>query len=299
MLHKKHNSIIFKSLIDLCNFTTWKVGGEAELFAEPKSINELVEVILWAKEAGIPCNTIGAGSNLLISDYGLKGLTICMKKMHGCEINKSNGIVEALAGEPIPNLSRKAAREGLHGMEWAVGIPGTVGGAAVMNAGAQEHCTAERLISVKVLSISTGKIFEIMKKDLAFSYRKSLLQTEQLIVVSTLFQLEPGHNKETLLKVTNNNLNHRLKTQPYHLPTCGSVFRNPKGLKAGRIIEDLGLKGFCKGGAEVSSLHANFIINNGTATASDISQLISIIQNKVEEKYGFILHPEVKLLGFE
>ncbi len=299
MLHKKNNSLVFESLISLSNFTTWKVGGKAQWFTEPKNVDELLEVIIWIKERRVPYQTIGAGSNILISDNGLKGLTICMKKMHGCEINKTTGVVEALAGEPIPNLSRKVAREGLHGMEWAIGIPGTVGGATVMNAGAQQNCIADKLISIKVLSIATGKIYEIKKEELSFSYRESILQAQKLIVVSALFQLEPGHAKEKIIQVTNNNLSHRLKTQPYHLPTCGSVFRNPKDLKAGRLIEELGLKGFCKGGAEISSLHGNFIINHGNATADDISELISIIQQKVKENYGFILDLEVKLLGFK
>ncbi len=289
----------FKLQIPLSYFTTWKVGGPAQWLVQPKSVDELIQVLLWSKKEKVPFHIIGAGSNLLISDQGLKGITICMKKMQGCQINKKSGFVEALAGEPIPNLARKVAKHGLHGMEWSIGIPGTVGGATVMNAGTKESCTSERLISVNVLSISTGEIFKIQKEELEFSYRNSILQKEELIVISTLFQLETGHNTDEILNTTNNHLNHRLKTQPYHLPTCGSVFRNPEGLKAGRIIEELGLKGFCKGDAEVSSLHANFIINKGNATAKDISHLISTIQEKVNKKHGFILHPEVKLLGFE
>ncbi len=299
MLHNNMNLPNIKSFIPLANFTTWKVGGQAQWLAEPRNLDELSDIIYMAKQKRICSHIIGAGSNLLISDQGLKGLTICLKKMHGCQINQKTGVVEALAGEPLPNLARKVAKEGLHGLEWSIGIPGTVGGAIVMNAGAQDGCTADKLISVKVLSIPDGKLYEIKNDELNFSYRTSMLQKEQLLVISALFQLDPGRNKKAIIEQTNNNLNHRLKTQPYHLPSCGSVFRNPEGLKAGRIIEEIGLKGFCSGGAEVSRLHANFIINKGSATAEDISNLISIIQNKVEEKHGFVLHPEVKRLGFE
>ncbi|AAP99067.1 MULTISPECIES: UDP-N-acetylmuramate dehydrogenase [Prochlorococcus] len=282
----------------LAKLTTWKIGGQAEWLGEPENIQEIIQQISWAKERNINCEIIGAGSNLLINDNGIQGLAICMRKMHGYELNNRTGIVEALAGEPLPNLARKVAREGLHGLEWAVGIPGTVGGATVMNAGAQGSCTADRLISAKVISPKSGNIYEIKKKELEFSYRQSLIQKEKLIVLSVRFHLEPGHSEEEVLNSTNINLHHRLKTQPYHLPSCGSVFRNPANLKAGQIIEELGLKGLREGGAEVSTMHANFIVNKGDATAKDITQLISIIQKKVEKKHGFILQPEVKRLGF-
>ena len=288
-----------KSHTSLANFTTWKVGGPAEWIAEPRNIYELTNLICWAEMKGIPCHVIGAGSNILINDYGLKGLTLCTRKFHGYTIDKKTGIIEACSGESIPNLVRKAAKQGLHGLEWAVGIPGTIGGATVMNAGAQGGVTENRIISVKVFSIEKKKIYELHKNDLEYSYRKSLLQEEKLIVLSSRFQLEPGFNPEKLSNETNQNLQNRLNSQPYNLPSCGSVFRNPKNDKAGRMIEDLGLKGLREGQAEVSCMHANFIINNGSAKASEITRLISIIQSKVKEKHGLLLHPEVIRLGFE
>ena len=288
-----------KSQISLASFTTWKVGGPAEWIAEPKSIYELTNLICWAKIKNIPCHIIGAGSNVLINDYGLKGLTLCTRKLHGYTIDNTTGIIEACSGESIPNLVRNAAKLGLHGLEWAIGIPGTVGGATVMNAGAQGGKTEDRIISVKVFSIEKKKIYEIKKNELEYSYRKSLLQEEKLIVLSSRFQLEPGFDPEELNQETNDNLQKRLNSQPYNLPSCGSVFRNPKNDKAGRMIEELGLKGLSEGQAEVSCMHANFIINKGSAKASDISRLISIIQSKVKEKHGLLLHPEVKRLGYE
>ncbi len=300
MQHKnQQENINLNSNISLANFTTWKIGGLAEWIAEPKDIYELTNFISWAKVNNIPCNIIGAGSNLLISDNGIKGLTLCTRKLHGYQVDSQTGIVEACSGEPIPNLARQVAKKGLHGLEWAIGIPGTVGGATVMNAGAQNGSMEDRIISVKVLCTETNKIYDLKKNKLEFSYRNSLLQAEKLIVLSSRLQLEPGFDPKRLINQTNENLKKRLSTQPYHLPSCGSVFRNPKNNRAGRMIEELGLKGLKQGEAEVSSMHANFIVNKGFAKASDVARLISIIQTKVEEKHGVLLHPEVKRFGFE
>ncbi len=287
-----------KTLISLANFTTWKVGGPAEWLAEPTNIEEVKFLVNWAKNKNITCQIIGAGSNLLINDSHISGLTICMRKFQGNDINPVTGSVQAYGGEPLPSLSRKVARYGLHGLEWAIGIPGTVGGAVVMNAGAQGHCTAERLESIKVLCLKEGKQFKLTKEDLHFSYRKSLLQEKELIVLSARFLLEPGQDHNLLNEITNKNLQKRLKSQPYDLPSCGSVFRNPEPKKAGEIIEKLGLKGFRIGGAEISKIHANFIVNADHAKASDISELILFIQEKVQKTHGLLLYPEVKKIGF-
>ncbi|WP_320663550.1 UDP-N-acetylmuramate dehydrogenase [Prochlorococcus sp. MIT 1223] len=285
--------------INLSSFTSLKIGGPAEWLSEPRNINELHKLISWAKNKKIPSRVIGAGSNLLISDRGLDGLTICTRKMHGGDINHKTGKVMALSGESLPSLARRAANAGLHGLEWAIGIPGTVGGAVVMNAGAQGSCIAEKIISAEVMPLIGGTLQKLAKKDLLFSYRNSRLQKEELIVLSALFQLEPGHNPKEINKKTDEILNHRKNTQPYHLPSCGSVFRNPEPHKAGFLIEQLGLKGTKSGGAEISKLHANFIVNTLNASAEDIQKLISMIQIKVKEKHGFLLHPEVKQLGFK
>ena len=244
------NSIQLEKNISLTNFTTWRIGGPAEWIAQPKNIKEIKYLINWINMKKIPCNIIGAGSNLLINDKGIKGLSLCMRNLKGIQVDKNSGIIEVLSGEMLPTLARKAAASGLHGLEWAVGIPGTIGGAVVMNAGAQEHCISSYLESITTLSL-TGEYQRIKGKDLNFGYRHSLLQNEKLIVVSARLKLASGHAKE-IRQVTNENLNHRLKTQPYQSQTCGSVFRNPEPLKAAKLIEELGLKGFCLGGAEVS-----------------------------------------------
>ena len=294
---------LLKAQVSLADYTTWRVGGPAEWLAEPTQLDQLHELMTWAQHQQLPWRVIGAGSNLLISDAGLPGLTLCLRKLQGMKLNSDTGVVDALAGEPIPTLARRAARAGLHGLEWAVGIPGTVGGAAVMNAGAQGGCTAERLISVDVIDLSENEgcpvtVRTLTNAELDFSYRHSRLQNSNLMVISARFQLEPGHDPAELSRVTSGNLTHRTTTQPYQWPSCGSVFRNPEPHKAGQLIEALGLKGCCIGGAEVSPVHANFIVNKGKASATDILNLIALVQDKVRSRHGIDLHPEVKRLGF-
>ena len=196
----------------------------------------------------------------------------------------------------LPTLARKAAANGLHGLEWAVGIPGTIGGAVVMNAGAQEHCISDYLESITTLSLK-GEYKMIKGTDLNFGYRHSLLQNENLIVLSARLKLVSGQ-AEIIRQVTNENLNHRLRTQPYKSQTCGSVFRNPEPLKAAKLIEELGLKGFRCGGAEISKIHSNFIINSNKASSYDVTELIKYIQKEVFNSYGILLETEVKQCGF-
>lgn len=288
-----------RSQVSLADYTTWRVGGPAEWLAEPTTLEEIQDWLLWARERDLLCRVIGAGSNLLIHDNGLPGLTLCLRKLQGVNMDASSGVVEALAGEPIPSLARRVARAGLHGLEWSVGIPGTVGGAAVMNAGAQGGCIAERLESVRVMPIAGGDSFELRADQLEYDYRYSRLQQEDLVVLSARFHLDPGHDPKELNRVTSGNLAHRTTTQPYQQPSCGSVFRNPEPDKAGRLIEALGLKGTRIGGAEISTLHANFIVNTGEAQARDIHQLIHLVQDRIEAEHGIRLHPEVKRLGFD
>ncbi len=290
-------SFNIKKNVSLSNFTTWKIGGPAEWISEPKNTEEIKSLINWANSKNIYCNIIGAGSNLLINDQGLEGLSLCMRKYKGAKIEKASGIIEAYSGETLPNLARKAASSGLHGLEWAIGIPGTIGGAVVMNAGAQGNSISDYLESIQTLTLK-GELRTIKAIDLDYSYRSSLLQTEQLIVLSARLKLKTGHEKEEIHRVTNENLNHRLRTQPYKAQTCGSVFRNPEPFKAAQLIEDLGLKGFRYGGAEISKIHSNFIINADKASSSDVQKLINLIQKKVIDSYGILLKTEVKICGF-
>ena len=290
------NSLDLKKNIALSNFTTWRIGGPAEWIAEPKNTEEIQYLINWINKQKISCNIIGAGSNLLINDKGIKGLSLCMRNLKGIRIDKNTGIIEVLSGEMLPTLARKAATNGLHGLEWAIGIPGSVGGAVVMNAGAQGYCISNYLESITTLSL-TGEYKILKGNDLNFGYRYSLLQDKKLIVLSARLKLECGH-AEKIRKLTNENLQHRLRTQPYKDQSCGSVFRNPEPLKAAKLIEELGLKGFRLGGAEISKKHSNFIINANKASSYDVIELIKYIQKKVLNSYGILLETEVKHCGF-
>ncbi|MFM7086573.1 MAG: UDP-N-acetylmuramate dehydrogenase [Cyanobium sp.] len=288
-----------RQAVPLADYTTWKVGGPAEWFAEPDSQQALIALAAWARRVAMPFRCIGAGSNLLIADAGLDGLTLCNRRLQGSRLEATEGWVEAEAGEPIPTLARKAARAGLSGLEWAVGIPGTVGGAAVMNAGAQGGCTAEWLESVLVIDpLRPEAPFRLQAAELDFAYRHSRLQAEPLLVLSARFRLEAGHDPAAVTARTSANLHSRTSTQPYQQPSCGSVFRNPEPQKAGRLIEALGLKGLSEGGAQVSPIHANFIVNTGGARAAEIDRLIRWVQERVQQAHGIALHPEVMRLGF-
>ncbi len=286
-----------RPVVPLAEYTTWKVGGPAQWFAEPSRTEELIALGAWARRQGLPMRLIGAGSNLLVSDAGLEGLTLCNRRLQGSVLDGASGRVEAQAGEPLPTLARRAARAGLSGLEWAVGIPGTVGGATVMNAGAQGGCTAEWLEEITVLEPGGGTPFVLRAADLDFAYRHSRLQEEPLLVLTARFRLSPGHDPAEVSRRTSTNLSSRTSSQPYQQPSCGSVFRNPEPLKAGRLIEELGLKGLAIGGAMVSPLHANFIVNTGGASAMDIDRLIHAVQGRVQAAHGIALHPEVKRLG--
>ncbi len=279
----------------LAELTTYRVGGKAEWLALPRTPAELEEVISWAHQHDLPVTVVGAGSNLLISDRGLAGLVLCTRYLRGVQWEETTGRVTAAAGMPLPPLAWEAARRGWQGLAWAVGIPGTVGGAVVMNAGAQGGCTADFLVEAQVLQ--DGQRVTLTAQDLAYAYRASQLQTHPAIVLSTYWQCTPGHDPQHLLQQTSDYLQHRRSTQPYHLPSCGSVFRNPPEYKAGWLIEQSGLKGYQIGQAQVSPMHANFIVNLGGARAQDIYDLIRYVQAVVAQRWGVDLHPEVKFLG--
>ena len=286
--------------VPLRDYTTWRVGGPAEWFAEPGHQGELIALASWAVAEGLPFRCIGAGSNLLIADAGLPGLTLCNRRLQGSVLDPTEGWVDAEAGEPIPSLARRVAKEGLSGLEWSVGIPGTVGGAVVMNAGAQGGCTADWLHSVRVIDPARpGEPFTLLASDLDFAYRHSRLQEEPLLVLAARFRLKAGQDPAAVSARTSANLQSRTSSQPYQQPSCGSVFRNPEPEKAGRLIEGLGLKGLRVGEAQVSPMHANFIVNLGGALASDMDRLIALVRERVLEAHQIALQPEVKRLGFE
>ena len=215
------------------------------------------------------------------------------------KIESHSGIVLAEAGVMLPTMSNMLAKKGLQGGEWTVGIPGTVGGSICMNAGSKKLSLANNLLSVQVIDTKTLEIFEIQKKDLNFQYRFSPFQQNNLMIISAKLLFEPKGNIEQLLETTRKNLKEKINTQPYDLPSFGSVFRNPTNTYAGKLIEELGLKGFKIGDAEISTMHGNFIVNNSTANSKDILDLITVIQQKVLQKKGIFLEPEVRMIGFD
>ena len=284
--------------IHIHNYTTIKVGGQAEYFSEPENISELKNILCWANIHNINCQIFGAGSNLLFSENTLTGLSICTKKLKAITLKPETGILEAECGAMLPTISNLLAKNSCKGGEWSIGIPGTVGGAIFMNAGYGDFSISRHLISVKVIDKKTLNIFNIPKRDLVFEYRFSPFQENELIILSAKFYFEPGGNKQLITKITKENLKKKTDTQPYNMPSFGSVFKNPDNYYAGKLIEESGLKGFKLGGAQVSTMHANFIVNFLEASSEDIYQLISLIQEEVQQKKGIFLHPEVRMIGF-
>lgn len=287
---------LVKAKIPLAQLTSFRVGGPAEWYVAPRTLTELEASFAWAQHNDLPITLLGAGSNLLISDRGLSGLVIGTRRLRQSTFDRETGLVTVGAGEPLPRLAWQAAERGLSGLEWAVGIPGTVGGAVVMNAGAHGGCTAEHLVRVTVL-LPNGTTQILTPEDLNYAYRTSRLQGKQWLVTQATFQLQAGIDPAIVTAATSQHLNHRRTTQPYHMPSCGSVFRNPGQHAAGWLIEQAGLKGYQIGGAQIAQRHANFILNCGSATASDIFQLIRLAQREVEAKWRLWLEPEVRILG--
>jgi UDP-N-acetylmuramate dehydrogenase len=287
---------IIKPCVSLASFTSFRVGGPAEWYVAPKNLPDLQASFAWARSENLPITLLGAGSNLLVSDRGLPGLVISTRHLRQIYFDPATGRVTACAGEPIPRLAWQVAERGWQGLEWAVGIPGTVGGAVVMNAGAHKSCIADLLVSAQVL-LPNGVVETLKPKDLGYRYRTSILQGDNRLVTQATFQLQPTGNPTEVLEATTRHLEQRRATQPYHLPNCGSVFRNPADRAAGWLIEQAGLKGYQIGNAQVAHRHANFILNCGGATASDVFRLIRHVQEQVEQRWSLCLEPEVKILG--
>lgn len=290
--------------VPLKGLTTWKVGGPAEWYLEPRTLIETQLGLAWAHQHQLPITFIGAGSNLLISDRGLAGLVICTRHLRHANTQfeietrsqTTSCSITADAGKMLSSLAWQAARRGWSGMEWAAGIPGTIGGAVVMNAGAHGYSTEEILVTTEVLN-TDGSISMLTNRDLKYSYRTSNLQGDSRLVLSAKFQLQVADDPEAVKARTFSDLEKRHSKQPYDRPSCGSVFRNPSPQYAAALIEGLGLKGYRIGDAEVSTLHANFIINRQHATANDIRSLIYYVRERVFAAHAIELEPEVKMLG--
>ncbi|MDQ0876854.1 UDP-N-acetylmuramate dehydrogenase [Paenibacillus sp. V4I3] len=278
----------------LAPYTTWKIGGPADCLVIPQTKEQVAAAILFLYERGVPWTVIGRGSNLLVSDKGIRGVVI--KLGNALETLRFDGAMVYAGGSySFIKLSVLAAKEGLTGLEFASGIPGSVGGAVYMNAGAHGSDVSRILKQAEVI-LDTGELVTMQAEDLRYAYRHSILQTLPGIVTEAVFELQVGERKEIAGAMAAYR-DRRRRTQPGQLACAGSVFRNPEGGFAAKLIEDAGLKGKRVGGAEISTLHANFIVNTGDATAEDVLTLIGEVQLIVQKQYGISLVPEVLMLG--
>ncbi|MBI3004025.1 MAG: UDP-N-acetylmuramate dehydrogenase [Ignavibacteriales bacterium] len=276
----------------LAKYTSMRVGGPADYYVEPADKNDVVAILKYFLENNFPYLMLGRGSNLLVSDEGYRGAAINLETGLS-SVRMEGDLVVAEAGAMIPKFVDFAVQHGLAGVEMLAGIPGTVGGAVVMNAGAHEGEFADHLMDVEVLR--RNEVQRIKKEDAQFAYRRSGFAGD--IVLSASFRLPPG-NKEELMKRRRELIIKRNESQPLELPNSGSMFKNPPNSFAARLIEQAGLKGKRIGNAQISEKHANFIVNLGGAKALDVMQLLDLAQRTVYQNTGIMLELEVKRIGF-
>ncbi|NLY56474.1 MAG: UDP-N-acetylmuramate dehydrogenase [Firmicutes bacterium] len=273
--------------------TSFRVGGPADIYLEPTTVAELQGALALISAEGVPYRVIGNGTNLLVADEGYRGAIVRLGPRFAKWSRESTNQIWAEAGIPLPVLAKRAANEGLSGLEFVSGIPGTLGGAIHMNAGAWGSTIGEKVSRIWVLG--DQGVEKLEKEMLSFGYRQSNLGDK--VIVAAEFVLAEASSAEIQERMQEY-LKRRQDTQPLGLPSAGSVFRNPEGYKSAKLIDEAGLKGLSIGGAQVSPIHANFIVNLGYATASDIYRLITEVQAIVERETGILLQPEIELIGF-
>ncbi|MDE7055907.1 MAG: UDP-N-acetylmuramate dehydrogenase [Lactobacillus sp.] len=293
LLDLRNDGIDIQEKIPLSKYTFTKTGGPAEFLAFPKNIDQLEKLVQVTRENNIPLTVIGNASNLIIRDGGIDGLVVILTKMNQITVNGTE--VTAEAGARIIDTAFTAANAGLSGMEFAAGIPGSVGGGVFMNAGAYGGETQEVVKTVNVMT-KDGEFKTYSNEEMEFSYRHSLVQENGDIVLSATFELKKGEKDQILDEMNYLNALRRYK-QPLEYPSCGSVFKRPKGHFVGPMIIKAGLQGKQIGGAQDSTKHAGFIVNKGGATATDYLDLIHLIQKVIKEKYDIDLHTEVRIIG--
>lgn len=275
----------------LKNHTTFKIGGPAEFFIQPKDIDALKQLLRSVKRYHLPLRVIGGGSNILSSDKGLKGVVIKLNSAGFKRIIFKRTNLSAGSAVPLSQVLKITQRRGLSGLEFLAGIPGTVGGALVMNAGAQGASIGNFVKEARVMDYN-GKIKTLNKSKLKFGYRTSNLS--KYIILNASFNLLKKDRQLILEKITRY-LNYRKATQDLSKPSAGCIFKNPDGVSAGKLIDLCALKGKSIGGAKISLRHANFILNQGGACASDVLKLIDLIRKKVKAKFNIALKPEIKI----
>ena len=276
------------------NHTTFRVGGPADIFLTP-SAEELPAVLSVCREERMPVMVIGNGSNLLVGDQGIRGVVICIGfGMRGIRVDGEKIFLEA--GVTLAAAAQQAAKAGLTGLEFASGIPGTFGGAVVMNAGAYGGEMKDVIVSVRVIS-EDGEILTLSKEELDLSYRHSVIPERGYLVIDGELLLTREKDPDQITERMEELKKKRIEKQPLEYPSAGSTFKRPEGYFAGKLIMDAGLRGFSVGGAAVSEKHCGFVINKGNATAADICALMDEVTRIVKEKYAVTLEPEVKKVG--
>lgn len=275
--------------------TTFRIGGPADLFAIVDTVEELQGVWRFCRTNGLPAKVLGGGANLLVLDHGVRGCVIKLGRTFRQTRWEGSAAVCGAADFPV-RIAKRAAERGLAGMEWGAGIPGTLGGAVVMNAGTNLGSLQDVLVEVTLLT-PEGEVETIPAERLGLGYRRSNLQgRDDVVVLTARIQLRPGDPAEIRRRMEEH-LAYRNARQPIHLPNAGSIFKNPPGDFAGRLIEAVGLKGARVGDAQFSELHANFIVNLGHATAADVLELIARAKERVAERFGIALEEEVRIWG--
>ena len=276
------------------NHTTFRIGGPADALALPKTPEEVAEVVRFCNEHAQPYYVLGNGSNLLVSDEGYRGIVLQLYRNFN-DIQVNGEMITVQSGAMLAAVARTAYQNGLTGLEFASGIPGTIGGAVVMNAGAYGGEMKHVLREVTVLT-KEGEVLAIPAKALELGYRTSVIPKNGWIVLGAVLQLKKGDPEQILARMEELK-EQRITKQPLDLPSAGSTFKRPEGYFAGKLIMDAGLRGFTVGGAQVSEKHCGFVVNRGDATAADVWELICEVKRRVKERTGVELEPEVKLLG--
>lgn len=279
--------------IRLENYTTFKIGGPADIFVTPDSYESVAEVVKFAKENEIPFFYLGNGSNVLVKDRGYRGIIINFSKLN--KISLDGNKIIAQSGASLKDVSNFALENSLTGLEFACGIPGTVGGASAMNAGAY-HGEIKNVVENILMVNGNDEIRRVHVDELNFGYRQSLLLQENYAALEVCYSLKPGDYhaiKNRIDELTR----WRTENQPLEVPSAGSTFKRPEGYFTGKLIQDAGLKGFSLGGAQVSPKHAGFVINSNKATAEEVIELIHFIMKSIKEIYDIELSPEVRIIG--
>ncbi len=278
--------------------TSMRVGGRADVLAIPEDLGSLLTILGFLRASGVPFLPVGKGSNLIVRDGGYRGVLVSLQGLDGVEISSADEktVIKAQAGVPLTEIITLTLSRSLAGMEFCAGIPGTVGGALRMNAGAFGREMKDVTVAMSVIN-GTGSVQRVPAGELHFSYRR-LDMAESYIVVSGEFELSPG-NRDEIAKRVREIIEWRGKRHPLFAPSAGSIFKNPLEEPAGRLIEQAGLKGRRVGNAAVSELHGNFIINTGKAAAKDVIDLIELVRKEVLDRTGIVLETEVKIIGVD